>query len=81
MVYDTKLGDFVKTAEQANGYDDYINMLLFLMLEINNPQSKWKPYLDILPRQPSPIAFDYWNKRGPIEDELFGQPILSKISI
>lgn len=78
LVYETKIGDFVKTLEQKYGYDDMVNMAFYLLHEMGNPESKWKPYLDILPRKPESFAFNYWDRKGPIEEELLNTPVLSK---
>lgn len=77
LIHDTKISTFVKNLEEKYGYDDYVNMLFFLLHEMGNPQSEWKPYLDILPRQIDSIAFNYWKRKQPIEEELLNTPILS----
>jgi len=79
LIYETKIGDFVKSLEQKYGYDDSLNMAFYLLHEIGNPESKWKPYLDLLPRKPESFAFNYWNRKAPIEEELLNTPVLSKL--
>ena len=79
LIYDTKIGTYVKSLEEKYGYDDTLNMVFYLLNEIGNPESKWKAYLDILPRKPESFAFDYWNRKAPIEEELLNTPVLSKI--
>jgi len=76
-IYETKIGTFVKSLEEQYGFDDYLNMAFYILHEISNPESKWKPYLDILPRQPNSLAFDYWKRKTPIEEEFINTPILS----
>ena len=60
------------------GYNDYANIVFYLMNELANPESEWKPYLDILPRQIKTPAFKYWEKKAWLEEELLNIPILSK---
>jgi hypothetical protein len=78
-IYDTKLGSLIRQIEAEFGFDDYFNLVFYLLHEMNNPDSKWKPYLDLLPRQPTSIAFKYWERKTWIEEELVNTPILSKI--
>lgn len=80
LIYETKIGDFVKSLEETYGYDDTLNMVFYLVHEMGNPESKWKPYLDILPRKPENFAFNYWDRKAPIEEELLNTPVLSKNS-
>ena len=77
LIYDTKIGAFVRNLEEKYGYDDYLNMLFYLVNEMGNPESQWKPYLDILPRQIDSIAFNYWKRKIPVEEEFIHTPILS----
>lgn len=79
LIYDTKIGTFVRSLEEKYGFDDYLNMAFYLLHEMGNPESKWKSYLDVLPRQPESIAFNYWKRKAPIEEELLNTPILSII--
>lgn len=81
LIYDTKLGPVIKKAEQEASYSDYTNHILLLLYEMNNPQSKFKPYLDLLPRQPKTLAFNYWKIKIPVEEELAHTPVLSKINL
>jgi hypothetical protein len=78
LIYETKIGSFVKSLEEKYGYDDTLNMAFYLLHEIGNPESKWKAYLDILPRIPESFAFNYWERKAPIEEELINTPVLSK---
>lgn len=80
LIYDTKIGPLIKSLEEQFGYDDYTNFVFYLLHEMNNKDSVWKPYLDLLPRQPTSIAFKYWDKKFWIEEELINTPILSKIN-
>jgi hypothetical protein len=79
LIYDTKIGQLLKVVEEEFGYDDYTNFLFYLLHEMNNKDSVWRPYLDLLPKQPTSIAFKYWDKKSWIEDELLHTPILSNI--
>lgn len=78
LIYNTKIGSFVKDLEETYGYDDLLNMVLYLVHEMGNPESEFKPYFDILPRQLDNLAFKYWERKGPIEEELIHTPFLSK---
>ena len=80
MIYETKLGDTIKIVEETFGYDDYTNMVFFLLHEMSNKDSVWKPYLDLLPRQPTSIAYKYWEKKNWIEGEVINTPILSNLN-
>jgi len=77
LIYETKIGTFVKSLEEKYGIDDSLNLAFYLLNEIGNPESKWKPYLDILPRKPESMAFQYWERKAPIEEELLNTPVLS----
>jgi hypothetical protein len=81
LIYDTKVGPLIKDLEKQYGYNDYVNLVFYLLHEMNNPQSEWKPYLDILPRQLDTLAYKYWDKKQWIEEELMRTPILSNILI
>ena len=83
MIYESRLGQFVNDLESKFGYDEYTNLALFLLNEIGNKDSIFKPYLgkylyylDILPREPTSIAFKYWDYNI-IEKELPNMPIIS----
>jgi hypothetical protein len=78
LVYNTKVGGFVKELEENFGYDDNLNMVLFLVHEMGNSKSEWKPYLDVLPRKVDTLAFNYWKRKAPIEEEILHTPFLSK---
>ena len=78
LIYDTKIGTFVKSLEEKYGYDDTLNMAFYLLNEMGNPDSQWKAYLDILPRKPESFAFNYWERKAFIEEELLNTPVLSK---
>jgi hypothetical protein len=78
LIYDTKIGPILKKIEAEAGYDDLVNLALYLLHEIDNSNSQWKSYLDLLPRQPSTIIYDYQNRKYFVEDQLKGAPILSK---
>lgn len=77
LIYDTKIGSLIKNLEQTYGYDDYTNMVFYLLHEMSNKDSQWKPYLDLLPRQFTSIVYDYWNRKNFIEEELINTPSLS----
>ena len=80
LVYNTKVGGFVKELEESFGYDDNLNMVLFLVNEMGNPKSEWKPYLDVLPRKIDTLAFNYWKRKMPVEEEILHTPFLSKLN-
>ena len=79
LIYDTKVGSLIKALEEQYGYDDYTNFVFYLLHEMNNKDSEWKAYLDLLPRQPTTIVFKYWDKKAWVEEELLHTPILSNI--
>ncbi len=69
-VYDTKYGESIHEMEETFGYDDITNYVIWLISEIHNPESKWKPYLDLLPLKPAGLVADYWTNKTWIEQEL-----------
>lgn len=85
MIYDTKLGPLFTELESKYGYDDYTNLAFYLLNEIGNKDSIFKPYLgklsivkkDILPRQPLGAAFKYWSFANEFEKEVPNMPIIS----
>lgn len=77
LIHETPLNSFIRNLEEKYGFDDYLNIIFYLLHEMSNPNSHWKPYLDILPRQPESIAFNYWKRKIHIEEELLNTPILS----
>jgi hypothetical protein len=79
LIYKTKMGSLVRDLEETYGYDDFLNMVLYLLHEMGNPESEWKAYLDILPRKIDNLAFNYWERKGPIEEELLHTPFLKKL--
>jgi len=81
LVYDTKIGAVIKEIEEVYGYDDYTNFVFYLLHEMSNKYSQWKPYLDLLPRQPTSLAFKYAEKKNWVEAELLHTPILSTINL
>jgi hypothetical protein len=78
LIYETKLGPMIKSLEETFGYDDYTNMVFYLLHEMSEKDSQWKPYLDLLPHQPTSVAFNYWARKTWIEEELANTPTLSK---
>ena len=50
----------------------FAHSLFGLLLEFNNPNSTFKPYFDILPRQPDSLAYKYSDNSNTIEWELKG---------
>ncbi len=81
LIYDTKIAPLIKNLEETYGYDDYTNMVFYLLHEMSNKDSQWKPYLDLLPHQFTSVVFNYWNRKTWIEEELANTPTLSKAYI
>lgn len=77
-IYNTKYSDTMGEIEELYGYDDMTNMTLMLILEKFNPDSKWKPYLDLLPKRPSNLISDFWNDKDWIEPILKGTYVSKK---
>jgi hypothetical protein len=78
-VQTTFINQFIKELEEKWGYDDFVNILFYALHEIKNPNSKIKPFLDLLPRRPNNLAFDYWGRSKKFEDEFENMNIMSKI--
>ena len=52
LIYQSKLGQYLLELEKGIPYlrnNNQLNLLFYLILEKNNPESFWKPYFDILP--------------------------------
>lgn len=77
-IYNTKYADTMNEIEELYGYDDITNMTLMLILEKFNPDSKWKPFLDLLPSKPSNVISDFWNQKEWIEPILKGTYVAKK---
>jgi hypothetical protein len=77
-IYSTPLGETLKEVEETFGFDDVTNFALYLIYEIHNPDSKWKPYLDILYSSPVSLIEDYWNNKKWVESELKNTSIPKK---
>lgn len=78
-IYETKYGEVLKEVEETYGFDDYVNIALTLLIEKNNPESKWKPYLDILPATPHSLLWNYWDNKVWVEAYLENTSIPSKL--
>lgn len=74
-----KLEAVVNETMEINGFDDYMNILIIFLEEFFNPESKFKPYFDILPRQLLTLAFKYWDRSKVIEKEIGQFPINSNL--
>ena len=79
FLHSTKYAEVMKETEQNYGYDDLVNFSLILISEKFNPESKWKPYLDLLPPKPSGLLFDFWNNKPWMESTFKNLGVLSKI--
>lgn len=78
-IYQTNFSDFIKELEKKHGYDEVTYFSIYLISEYFNPESKFKPLLDVLPKiQPTP-AYDYWNRSKQIDEHLIGYSVLRKI--
>ena len=71
----------IRSLEETQGQDEVTFLVLFLLEEIKNPKSIWKPYLDMLPRQLPGIAFRYWSKNKDFESEVRSMPIVGKFQL
>lgn len=78
-IYTGKYSDFVKDLEKKYGYDELTYFVILLVEEFYNPNSHWRPYLDILPRIPLSPIHDYWNNSKWLEPELMGSTVLRKL--
>lgn len=78
-IYTGKYTEFVKDLEKKYGYDELTYFVILLIEEFYNPNSHWRPYLDILPRIPLSPIHDYWNNSKWLEPELMGSTVLRKL--
>lgn len=74
----SKYAETIQSIEETYGFDDITNLTLFLLIEKHNPNSYWKPYLDILPSQPKTLLWNYWNNKKTIEPKFNNSSIISK---
>lgn len=79
-IYSTKYSDILREIEEFHGYDDVTNFALLLISEKHNPDSKWKPYLDLLPSKPQTLLYNYWNNKLWVEHNLGNISLASKFS-
>lgn len=73
-----KYKDTLAEIEEMYGYDDMLNFAFAILIEKFNPESKWKPYIDILPIKPKNLVFDFWNTKNWAEPVLKGTTLISK---
>lgn len=78
-IFETKYKEFFEEIEEQYGYDDLGFLAVGLLTEMFDPESKWKPYLDILPPKPVSLVWDFWNTKDSWEHVLKGTSITSKI--
>lgn len=77
-IYRTKYAETIEEIEEMYGFDDMVNYALSLLIEKFNPDSKWKPYMDILPTKIDNMLDGFWEKRKYTEDILKGTTLVSK---
>lgn len=77
-IYSTIYSETIKEVEEYYGYDDITNFALLLIAEKHNPNSQWKPYLDLLPAKPHTLLYDYWNNKLWVEHNLGNISLASK---
>jgi hypothetical protein len=70
----------IRSIEEKHGQDEVTFMVLFLIEELKNPNSLWKPYLDLLPRQLPGVASRYWTKNKVFEKEVRTMPIIGRLN-
>lgn len=80
-IYSTKYADVLREVEEFYGYDDITNFALLLVIEKHNPDSHWKPYLDLLPSKPQTLLYNYWDNKLWVEHNLGNIALASKFSI
>lgn len=80
-IYSTKYSESLREAEEFYGYDDITNFALLLIAEKHNPESQWKPYLDLLPAKPHTLLYDYWNNKLWVEHNLGNISLASKLNL
>lgn len=73
----TEVGKKILSTKVKVSWDYLVFITIFLMVEMHNPKSKWKPYLDVYPRLAStfPIFYSDYEK-----SLLKGTPMLDHIA-
>ncbi len=80
-IYTTKYGKTLNEIEEIYGYDDLLNFAFSILHEYFEPDTKWKPYIDILPFQPRNTVYDFWNTKKWAEPILKGTSVISKFNL
>ena len=74
---DSELGRKILKSGVKLNWDYLVYITVFLMAEMHNPTSKWKPYLDVYPRLASNFPLFYSESE---KSMLKGSPMLDHIS-
>ena len=78
-VHETEYKEIIEELKHKYGYDEQTYFSILLISEYFKSDSLYRPLLDILPKKPKTLAFDYWNKKSIIESHLAGTLVLNKI--
>lgn len=79
LIFNGKYADFVNKLLEKYDYDEITYLIIIILDEYYNPQSKWREYLDILPKLPKSPVLLYLNNSKKIDAEINGTTILRKI--
>ena len=73
----TEIGKKILATKVKVNWDYLVFITIFLMTEMHNPNSKWKPYLDVYPRLASTFPIFYTEEEKSL---LTGTPMLDHIA-
>jgi len=74
---ETDIGRQIEKKKVKISWDYLVYITIFLMIEMHNPKSKWKPYLDVYPRLVNNFPIFYTNEEKRL---LTGTPMLEHIA-
>lgn len=78
-IYTLPYEKLIRELETKYGYDELTYLVIILIHEYYNPQSKYREYLDILPTNPPSPIFNYWENSKWIDPELMHSSVLRKL--
>eukprot|EP00826_Nyctotherus_ovalis_P028463 TRINITY_DN2248_c0_g2_i3.p1 TRINITY_DN2248_c0_g2~~TRINITY_DN2248_c0_g2_i3.p1 ORF type:complete len:235 (+),score=52.67 TRINITY_DN2248_c0_g2_i3:427-1131(+) len=73
---ETEIGKKIMATNVKINWDYLVFITIFLLIEMHNAESKWKPYLDVYPRLASSFPIFYGEKEKAL---LVGTPMLEHI--
>lgn len=79
LIYALPYEKLIRELEEKYGYDELTYLVIVLIHEYYNPESKYREYLDILPTNPGSPIFNYWENSKSVDPELMHTSVLRKL--